>query len=551
MDNSHEPWAGARLTLTYNTGEHKRTRMYFLDFNVALGRRATPAGGSFDTPEALLTTMLRLRIGAALAHHPLAADGDMELGNLRLRDMVSEYPNLLQSWVMAPAIGNEHPAPGMWVHRAVTAGVRAIHLFPNKTGFALNEPGMQPLLEEIANAELPVVLDFRDRHDCYRPVSWPRLTALCRAHTKVRFAVVGVQREEAGHLARALEACSNLFVEYHRLTNPRILTQLHAAGFGDRLLFGTGMPAQAGECVLEMTHRSGLKKDAIRAVSGANARTLLGVVEPEAISPLEVEPIVRPSGVTIDACAYLGHHNTLRQNRTNTDALFSEGHRLQVHKTFVSSFSAIYGHPGQGNRETAEAIRQYPGTFFGHAVVNPHCPEDMQTDLPACFDNHGGFVGMAFFCDAHQATMCHAGYKPALRFAQERQIPVMVHGASDRDWETFAQKYPDICFVLAGLGSHAETEETWLHLKRWLLEVPTLYGAFNSGFPRRGALESLYRDGGGKKMLYASGYPECDMAFQLGRIMHCNLRQNQRINILGGNALLVYDIGEYTNDLMT
>jgi len=49
--------------------------MSFLDVNVAIGRFARPAGGAFDTADALQAEMKRLGIGEALVYHALAAEG--------------------------------------------------------------------------------------------------------------------------------------------------------------------------------------------------------------------------------------------------------------------------------------------------------------------------------------------------------------------------------------------------------------------------------------------------------------------------------------------
>ena len=52
--------------------------MPIFDLNVTLGRTASPAGASFETPEQLLAEMQRLRIDEALVCHAIALEADVE-----------------------------------------------------------------------------------------------------------------------------------------------------------------------------------------------------------------------------------------------------------------------------------------------------------------------------------------------------------------------------------------------------------------------------------------------------------------------------------------
>ena len=68
--------------------------MPIFDLNVTLGRTASPAGASFETPEQLLAEMQRLRIDEALVCHAIALEADVEYGNALLIEQLRGHPNL-------------------------------------------------------------------------------------------------------------------------------------------------------------------------------------------------------------------------------------------------------------------------------------------------------------------------------------------------------------------------------------------------------------------------------------------------------------------------
>ena len=100
--------------------------MFLLDFNVALGRSASPVGGSFDDAQQLLGEMRRLGIDEALVYHYLAAEGDVLLGNRLLLAELAGHPELHACWIVAPPVLGDLPAPAAWVDEAVAAGARLV-----------------------------------------------------------------------------------------------------------------------------------------------------------------------------------------------------------------------------------------------------------------------------------------------------------------------------------------------------------------------------------------------------------------------------------------
>ena len=156
--------------------------MSLFDFNVALGRAASPVGGAFDTPAQLLEELARLEIGEALVYHTLAAEADVMRGNRLLSEQLAGHSTLHPCWVMAPSALGDLPEADRWVREAHDAQVRAVRLIPRHSLYSLTEPCIDGLLTELGSAHMPLVIDFgcaplvatsdtlaRDSRDCSAP----------------------------------------------------------------------------------------------------------------------------------------------------------------------------------------------------------------------------------------------------------------------------------------------------------------------------------------------------------------------------------------------
>ena len=79
--------------------------------------------------------------------------------------------------------------------------------------------------------------------------------------------------------------------------------------------------------------------------------------------------------------------------------------------------------PEIGNAANVEAVRKFPDRLRAYLAVNPHYPDALAADL-AAFDEHRDvFVGLKLLASYHQVPWDAPAYKPAWKFAEERQVP--------------------------------------------------------------------------------------------------------------------------------
>lgn len=513
--------------------------MQFLDFNVGLGR---PAGfrGGFESSQQLLDEMRRLGIAEALVYHLLAAEGDVQFGNRLLVDELRGHANLHPCWVMAPPALGDLPEPAAWVREASAAGVRAVRLFPRHSLYTLSDWCLAPLLSEIENAKLPLLLDFGEHHWSERVVPWDHVRELCFGHQRLSVVVIGCTVGGTRDAVALLRSLPNLYLECHAFNLPDGLGLLAREGLVSKLIFGAGMPARAGECVVWQTRKSGLKPDDADAVSGGNARRLLNATSQEPRSGAEVLPMPRFHELVVDAHAHVGAwERTITSVRKPEDIVRSMD-RCGIDKMIVSSFASIQGEMRPGNRQTEKILGQFPERLYGYAGVNPHYPEETAEELTYCFDNAENFVGLKFHCGLHGVPLHGSGYEPALCFANERELPVLVHGSGDDQWEEVAQRYPKASFILAHAcawdGRDPAGRETYLPFR----DIENLYVDVAGSAAHRGALRALVDLVGVDKVLFGSDFPMFDLAFELGRVLLSELEPEEKKAICGGNATLLF-----------
>ena len=514
--------------------------MSLFDINVGFGRAAYPVGGSFDTPEQLLAEMQRLRIDAALVYHQVAAEADVLFGNRLLTEALKGHPNLFPCWFMAPPVLGDLPEPEAWVAEALAAGVRAIRLAPRHSLYSLADWCVGPLLQAIERAGLPVLLDFGTPHWSELAIPWSEVKALCENHPQLNVIVVGATVGTARNATSLLQHLPNLYLEYHTFNAPDTLRLFAEQGLGRKLVFGTGMPRRAGECVVEQTLRSGLKPGPLLDMAGRTARGLLGVVEASGASQLSAAPFGRARGLVIDAHAHCGGWQ-----RTNTfvrtpQAIVEAMHRAGVHKMVVSSFSAIQGATAEGNRQAAAIVAEYPSHLFAYCAVNPHYLNEMAGELARCFVDSPGFIGLKLHCGLHGVQLQDPAYETALTFAQEHELPVLVHGGGEDDWAGVAQRYPAAAFIIAHGCSWDGLDPKGRALYAPVREVGNLYVDVAGSAAWRGALRALIDLVGVRKVLYGSDFPMFDLAFELGRVSLSDLSDAEKVAISGGNALRLF-----------
>ncbi len=192
--------------------------------------------------------------------------------------------------------------------------------------------------------------------------------------------------------------------------------------------------------------------------------------------------------------------------------------------------------PRRGNAFTENMINQFPGRVLGYWSVNPNYPEQVKQDV-ADFDNHLGFVGFKFLADYHRYPITGDNYRPALEYANEHRLLVLLHtwGHSDYDSPTMvgelAEKYPHTTLRMAHCG-YGEWDESIRVANEFDNAWLELTGAHNAN----GVVERLVAGSGSEKILYGTDLPWFDPHYVIGCVLFARITDEDRRNILYQNA---------------
>ena len=508
--------------------------MGFFDFNVGIGRAARPGLGCLDTVPMLLEEMDRFDIDAALVYHMGASEGDMIDGNDRLLELIADEPRLHACWVVAPAFFEDLPSPGKWVSEARAKGVRAFRLFPRYHLYSLDNARVSQFFTHLAVNNMPILIDFGPRHWSEQSIPWPTIVRLAKEHASLNIVVVGATVGDVRELSAALDATENIYVDLHALIPPEFIAQAARAGHHERLLFGTGLPRRAPECIVTQMRKSDCAASALLEVTAENAMRLLGLSTSKA---KQISPLAHPDFDVIDVHGHCGSWERTTSPVKTSASFVASMDRCGIAKLVVSSFTAIHGETPTGNAETAAWVSTAPGRLYGYCVINPNYPAETQDELRRCFDEARGFVGFKFHCELHGAQLHDDGYAEALAYANDHRLPVLVHGGGEDRWEEVSERYPDATFIVAhacAWNGYDRAQRAHFARFRDLRNVVVDV----SGSPAyRGAMEQLVELLGPDKILYGSDFPMFDLGFEVGRIVMSSLDSATQRAICRDNAL--------------
>ncbi|MCL4691035.1 MAG: amidohydrolase family protein [Candidatus Hydrogenedentes bacterium] len=514
--------------------------MALLDINVALGRFAQPIGGSFDNADALQAELKRLGISEALVYHALAAEGDIMMGNELLLEALAGHDNLYHCWVMAPSYLGDLPDPETWVNTARERGVHAVRMIPRHSLYPLEDWCVGPLLRELEAAEIPLLLDYGIRQWPENIIPWGNVKSLADRYPQLNIVILGVTVGDARAIDGLLYSTENVSFEFSAFIPPDMFEHVAGAGFADSFLFGTGLPRRAAECVVAQTLTAGIDRADWELMAGGNARRLLRIDPFEnATPPLPVEATRSPVPV-IDMHGHCGSWDRTTTPLKSPAAFIQSMDRCGIDTFVVSSFAAIHGETRAGNHEASEWVAEYPDRLYAYVVVNPNDPEGSLADLTRYLRPGSNFVGLKLHCYLHGAQLHDHGYAKCLSFANENDLPILVHGGGQDDWDGMCLQYPNANFIMAHACLWNGVDREGPALYERVRSTPNLYVDICGSAAYRGSLRKLIDLVGADKVLYGSDFPMFDFAWELGRVTLAEVSDEEKRLICGDNARRIY-----------
>jgi predicted TIM-barrel fold metal-dependent hydrolase len=217
----------------------------------------------------LTKLMDRFGIEAAVVGHTAAWRHDPATGNALVLEEVAGEPRLRPAWVGLPDSCAELPPPAQFVAAARRHGVAAVRLYPADHGFDLAGPDCAGLLDALAEAGLPVLVDAEQA-----PAAEVEAIAVGRPGLPVILCQTGYRalRRLTGVLARN----PNVHLDLSYLGSHLGLEWLVDRFGPGRLLFGTGLPVRDPADAVTRLLWSELVDADVAAIGAGNLRRLIG-----------------------------------------------------------------------------------------------------------------------------------------------------------------------------------------------------------------------------------------------------------------------------------
>ncbi len=432
-----------------------------------------------------------------------------------------------------------------------------ITLCPQASGFRLRMADM--VLDEIKDLCSVVLIDYPQLTIEYASDD---LLYLANRYPEISFVVRQIRWGSCRFIFDLMHRAKNIYLDNSKLHTRKIL-EMVSKHFGEyRLLFSTDCPANGGAAMSAITFadvseetkdmfRFGnfvklFRNEQERKTLAENGRVIPNRVKNRFWTPF-VEQGIAPDVDIYDVHCHLGLEGGAwylmdARMEPQVTAFEEDIERLNL-KMVVSSVS---GRPDliQGNLDMMEAAGGRE-RFKGYVRYNPRLAEEFTDEyLDACFAT-GYFVGLKTLPSYMKTDIRSSGYEPMFRYAHEHHLPILIHCCKDAaEYGTpmkcaeMAAKWPNAKVVLGHTGGTFGRQdcEELAQDPRYNNVFFEFCGSFDSGRPWEETLKYIDY----KRVFYGSDACLHNMYWEMGRLLSCDIPDEQLTAILGANAKEVY-----------
>ena len=238
--------------------------MKFYDCNAWIGTPTNSTLFAAPTAESLLTAMDEAGIEKALVWHIAQHDFDPLTGNELLGQAIGAHRRLVGTWTMLPTQCGEIGRAEDWVDSMLTAGVRAVRMFPAQNRYLPRAEVIGDLLGVFSERRIPLLLSLR------RGATWPMVYDLMQGFPELTVVLCDLDVWPADRYFRPLlDRYDRLHIETSTyLADGGIEAFVQSYGAA-RMLFGSGFPeCYPGGAMLRVRHAE--ISDADRAAIAAD-----------------------------------------------------------------------------------------------------------------------------------------------------------------------------------------------------------------------------------------------------------------------------------------
>lgn len=529
-DSLHEPPPGSTLSssVTVQSRFRQGELPLILDANVGLGRFSYGLNSDLAETTQTLGHLQKNQIQQALTYSVLARQTDPEEGNAIVLEEARTHNEILPVSVLTPfAMDLDAEIERMNQH-----DIRVARLFPESGHFSVQPSVIGPLVETLQRHRKTLFIDFESLDWSGRAIDYDAVYQLCRTFPDGPIVLIGSTILGSRNYPNLMKECPNLYLEISQIFQPGGISGLVEQGYGKRLIFGSAFPEREPGALLNMLAHADLTPRQMADICSGNLLRLLG----ESVKDRSVSIEYPSSKGVIDMHVHQGTYQSAIGMET-PEMTIKHMDRCGVDVVVATSLWSCFGEVKRGNRAVCEGGEAFPGRYFGYLTLDPKYPDEVQQQIDL-YGNHPSFRGIKLHLMLHGLTIDDPRNNLIYKFADRQGWPLLIHGDGTIEaWEQLCGAYPNAHFIKAHIGgSDPKFNEETTEFAQAARRQKNLY--LDCGYSRTfpGALDRLAAICGAEKLLFGSDYPMFDFAFEAGRIVSSNLREEQKQLILQGNA---------------
>lgn len=244
----------------------------------------------------------------------------------------------------------------------------------------------------------------------------------------------------------------------------------------------------------------------------------------------------------IDAHLHGGPYRAFAVHGGDGAGMVSEMDACGIDLGVVSSHCAIASDFKLGNDLTMQWVCENPDRLIGYCYVNPHYPAEVGAEIARCFAT-GHFRAIKIHPELNgDYPMDGPNYRSMWRYAAENRLTVLFHTYFGGDRleviERLAGEYEDATFLVGHCALDLGLSKSVAMARRRPNMVLDITG------PQRqnGVVEYLVGSLGADRLLYGSDMPFIDLGTMIGAVLHAQISDEEREQLLWKTAARIFKI---------
>lgn len=237
----------------------------------------------------------------------------------------------------------------------------------------------------------------------------------------------------------------------------------------------------------------------------------------------------------VDAHGHMGPWHNFHIPRNDAAGMIATMDRIGIRTLCAAAHASCSADPRLGNDLVSQAMRDFPGRFVGYAGVNPHYPQDVESELAHAFETGHTMIKLHPAC--HDYPVDGRNYLPAWEFAEAHRCPVLIHSWRDdarcdpAACARVGRRHPGVVVILGHSGGPTGIDDAIAEARKW----DRLYLDFTGSTNTIGVVEKMVNGVGADRVLYGSDLPFIDASSAIGKLAYAKISDEEKLKILGRN----------------